>query len=303
MIEKIINPYLSGDEKLNIFFVDDDPSLLKLVEVVLGKKFNITCFENPFECLEMIEKKRPDLIVVDFHMSNIDGYELITQIKEHPTSSSIPIVCTSASNLVEERIKMESIGVSGFLKKPYDNTTLSNSIEQILHTLVKDVRSIDEKMRAVIVYNEIEKNKILKVRLKNYLERGDKVIFISWSKGDFHFGDHFSNYIEEEQLIVLEMKSSIITKMPYLNDISPLFDDIANLSHPQKPEDFILVFDNIRNLINHDNRERAYSTFLGMGKIIQTTFKEAEFIMTKFTDPKNKMFLLKLVNVLLNGSH
>lgn len=281
-----------------IYVLDDDESNLVLLEKILSKEYQVKIFKDPFECLKAAIAIEPNLIIVDLHMPNIDGFEALEMLKANPKTLHVPILCTSARNDPEEREALMDQGAVGFLKKPYDIKTLNNNIKNILENLNSSITSLNEDFKATIFYSEKEKYKSINKILREKLEAGDRVLLVTWSRGLNLIGEEFENFIKVEQLILLEIKSSLIVKLPYLQDPTPLFQDMVDLVGTDNLKRYYFVFDDYRNLYDPDDSERAYSATLNLSKIFQSSFERAFFPMTKFSETRHRLFLLKMARTL-----
>jgi CheY-like chemotaxis protein len=84
------------------------------------------------ECLEIVNRVKPDLILLDVSMPNLDGYQTCCRLKANPETRSIPVIFLTAKVQKHERdIGMKS-GALGYLSKPFDPLTLHEDIMAIL---------------------------------------------------------------------------------------------------------------------------------------------------------------------------
>src|SRR5205085_818675 len=90
-------------QPLAILIVDDDPQNIRLVKAML-KPFNIEVMvaDGGKAGLELALKKKPDLIILDLMMPDVDGFEVVTKLREDPGASQIPILIYTAKNITSE---------------------------------------------------------------------------------------------------------------------------------------------------------------------------------------------------------
>lgn len=287
----------TDENKSKIFFVDDDQELLDLVSVKLKKEFEVHTFSDPLDCVDASERIEPKLIIVDLYMPNIDGFEVLKQLRGHPATASIPIVCTSASSKQADRNRAEKLGAIGFLSKPYNLKSLNKDIKSIIDNLNKEVASPTGSNVATICFNEVEKRKIIASDLKKQLEDGSTVVFLSWEKGEDVIDEDLMKFIENNKLIFLEMGPSLITKLPYLEDVSPIFEDIESLAPEVDLSQACLVMDDPQNLFGQDSRQRSIAITLTLAKIIKTTFRKSHVFMAKSTNPEQKNTTMRMASI------
>ncbi|MDP4175140.1 MAG: response regulator [Bacteroidota bacterium] len=87
---------------------------------------------NGYDALKVIEKESPDLIISDIMMPVLDGYEFLKIIKSREATRSIPFIILSAKTETEEIEKGYTLGISGFLAKPFSLSELNKLVERYL---------------------------------------------------------------------------------------------------------------------------------------------------------------------------
>lgn len=77
----------------HIMLIDDEPSILELLSTILKKSgFSVSSFDNGSDFLKAIETTRPDLVLVDIYMPEMDGWSVHNEIRKRPGLESIPVV-------------------------------------------------------------------------------------------------------------------------------------------------------------------------------------------------------------------
>lgn len=120
-------------EMRKILIVDDKPSISRLIVQFLSKTFEVTTKEDGLQALSWLQEGNiPHLIVTDLQMPNIDGFELISRVKESGFFRDIPIVVLSSKDSSKDRIKCLKMGAEDYLVKPFNPEELQIRIERIL---------------------------------------------------------------------------------------------------------------------------------------------------------------------------
>ena len=118
---------------LRILLIEDDPDIQRMVQLSL--KFQggheVSVASGGQEGIAKAEQERPDLILLDVMMPEMDGYETCRRLKANPATASIPIVFLSAGAAVRDR-EGPFAGAIGYLVKPFDPMTLSDQLEAML---------------------------------------------------------------------------------------------------------------------------------------------------------------------------
>ncbi|MBP5635912.1 MAG: response regulator [Bacteroidales bacterium] len=122
--------------KYNVLMVDDVPLNLLLVEKMLTRfDFRIRKAANGRIAMEEIAKEKPDLILLDLLMPEIDGFEVLRQVRNNPETENIRIVILSALNSTDDIVKGYELGANDFITKPIIMEKLVNCVATQLQLL------------------------------------------------------------------------------------------------------------------------------------------------------------------------
>jgi CheY-like chemotaxis protein len=124
----------SPASKRTITVVDDNPELVEIVRVMLEEKgFNVRCAYSGQELFAGLEEQKPDLILLDIMMPQMDGLEVLTLLKENPGTASIPVILLTAKMQYEDILGGYKTGADYFITKPFKKTDLMAGINLILN--------------------------------------------------------------------------------------------------------------------------------------------------------------------------
>jgi len=116
-----------------IFIVDDNVDLLKYLQVELYEIFNVYYARNGKEALEKINKiPKPDIIISDIVMDEIDGYEFKNTLNEDPNFKAIPFIFLTAKTAHKEKIHGLVKGAVSYITKPFNISELFATICSII---------------------------------------------------------------------------------------------------------------------------------------------------------------------------
>ncbi|MEA1981237.1 MAG: response regulator transcription factor [candidate division Zixibacteria bacterium] len=119
--------------KKKILVVDDKAAHRKLMKIYLSKNFNVATSENGLVALRMLhEGLRPDIIVTDLLMPEVDGTAFLDQIKSSYFYQHIPVMVLSSVETSTEKIRLLRAGAEDYLHKPFNPEELEVRIEKIL---------------------------------------------------------------------------------------------------------------------------------------------------------------------------
>ncbi len=121
------------DTKKTIMVVDDNPDIITIVRTILeGKGYSVMSAYSGPELLTQLEGQKPDLIVLDIMMPQMDGLEVLTRLKGAPDTSSIPVILLTAKVQYEDVLGGYKLGADYYITKPFTSTQLLNGINLLL---------------------------------------------------------------------------------------------------------------------------------------------------------------------------
>ncbi len=165
------------DTRPLILYIDDNRDNLKLVERFLEESYRVITAENGHEGLKIINDTKPDLLLLDIMMPEIDGYEVCSLLQESDETAYIPVIFVTAMGEERDKARAFSVGAADYLVKPIRKNILTDKIETHLQTnaqwskLHADDRSWHEKVQSsdFIQFKEFVSDKLGMDTEKKYL--------------------------------------------------------------------------------------------------------------------------------------
>ena len=124
-----------------ILIIDEDNSVAKNIENLLsGSGYKTYVAENGLDGFEIAKRYLPDLILCSIHTKGSNGTNIIYDLINFDTTSTIPIICLTENTTVKELRKLMNIGTDDFIDKPFNNDDLLLSVKMRLkkHDIVKN---------------------------------------------------------------------------------------------------------------------------------------------------------------------
>jgi CheY-like chemotaxis protein len=113
----------------SILIVDDNPLNLKLTRLLLlGEGYQVRTAGDANQALDLIAAARPDLILMDIQLPDIDGLELTRRLKAGPATRGIVVLALTAYAMLGDEAKARAAGCDGYIAKPIDTRTLPGII-------------------------------------------------------------------------------------------------------------------------------------------------------------------------------
>ena len=117
-----------------LLIIEDHRAMRILMGLSLKKEFNIITQSNGIEALAWLSKTSvlPDLIILDLQMPLVDGFKFLTQIRSSGIFRDLPVLLVSGSFTDEEMKGVYDLGVSGFVKKPFNIINFKEKVISVL---------------------------------------------------------------------------------------------------------------------------------------------------------------------------
>jgi CheY-like chemotaxis protein len=130
-------------EQPYILVVDDDPDILEgIISVLKSQPYRLQTARDGHQCLEMIGKKMPDLLLLDLLIPKMDGFAVIRELRKNPWYAELPIIVLTAvlEDAARRRYELElgtEMQVQDYLEKPVAPAELLRHVNQVLKQGVK----------------------------------------------------------------------------------------------------------------------------------------------------------------------
>ena len=172
------------DTSSRIFVVDDEPRLRDSLKILIEQKgYTVETAENGIEALKVLSQDRFDLFLIDIHMPEMDGFQLMEQIFEQQADALL-VMMTGMSS-VETAVKALKKGAYDYLRKPFDNADLIKTIDNALAH-----KAMGQKLKRT------------KIEYKYMVENSPDLIYQLDTAGRFTFVNHaverLLGYVPEE---------------------------------------------------------------------------------------------------------
>ena len=119
--------------KIKILIVEDNEQNLYLATFLLKQSgYEVMPALNGLEAIERTRAEKPDLILMDIQLPEMNGYEATKKIRSMPEFQHIPILAVTSYAMVGDREKALDIGCVGYIEKPFDPETFVSEIEKYL---------------------------------------------------------------------------------------------------------------------------------------------------------------------------
>jgi len=124
---------MAGKKKAKILVVDDVARNLNMIEAILAPHgYKVLLAHNGLEAVETARNEKPDLILLDIFMPDMDGFTACSKIKSDESTRMIPVIIVTAVAHEQNKEFTRELGADGFLAKPFMVQDLLDTIDRYL---------------------------------------------------------------------------------------------------------------------------------------------------------------------------
>ena len=121
-------------QKYRVVWIEDDPELLRLSQIVLSHRgYEVVTVSDSREGVNVIRREKPDVIILDLMMPDVDGWAIYNHIKADDELKHTPVVVVTAkAQAADKAMALHLAKVDGYLTKPYEQSQLIDMLNQML---------------------------------------------------------------------------------------------------------------------------------------------------------------------------
>ena len=114
--------------------IEDEPEMIELVRLILNRSgIEVHGAGGGHEGLEAVARLKPDLVLLDLMMPDMDGWEVYQQMKANPALKDIPvIIITAKAQSIDKVLGLHIAKVDDYITKPFGPTELAQSVRRVL---------------------------------------------------------------------------------------------------------------------------------------------------------------------------
>ncbi len=138
--------YQEEGKTVYILVVDDDRFANTLVQFVLSKEgYEVETADNPRGAMQMIQRREPDLLILDVAMPYINGFEFSEKLRNE--GYEIPLIFMTAQDTIEAKLQGFNIGADDYICKPYNHQELVARVQAVMRRIKKHERAGHQSIR------------------------------------------------------------------------------------------------------------------------------------------------------------
>ena len=124
---------MAVDLSMSVLIVDDYNTMIRIIRNLLRQLGfeNIDDANDGSEALEKMQQRKYGLVISDWNMEPMTGYDLLQQVRADPNLASTPFIMVTAESKTENVIAAKKAGVSNYIVKPFNAQTLKSKIDSV----------------------------------------------------------------------------------------------------------------------------------------------------------------------------
>jgi len=132
-------------DKIHVLIADDEPLNLELMEEILEDDFHVNTVTSGQACLAFLQENKPDILLLDVAMPNMDGYDVCREIKAND-DLTLPVIFVSARGAIEDRLTGYEAGGDDYLVKPFNCDELLAKVQNMV-AFVNQHKELDTQLQ------------------------------------------------------------------------------------------------------------------------------------------------------------
>lgn len=221
-----------------VLIVDDVPTNVMLVQAILRKEgYTLLTADSGAKALQIVGSKRPNLILLDIMMPEMDGYEVLQHLKSNPDTNDIPVIIMSALSDMQSIVKGYQLGATEYVTKPFQREEL---VKRVAHRY------------------ELFSIKRIKQELENTIESRDTLYSVIAHDLRSPLGS-------------LKMMNNAILMMVDKDQVSPEVFEMLQMMNKTSEEIFQLLDNLLKWAKNRLNKQNIYKQQADVNSLINST--------------------------------
>jgi len=135
-------PNAAGEPRSKILVVDDAPMFREIETIFLGRTGRILTASDGPEALEIAQRERPDLLLTDLSMREMDGDELCRRIRHDPDLRRLPVIVVTSGGSPDEHERAVRAGADGVISKPLCRVSLLQVVQRFLRMTARSFERV-----------------------------------------------------------------------------------------------------------------------------------------------------------------
>lgn len=118
----------------SVLIIEDEPFIIEALSFLMEREgIDYHTLSDGAGCMDCIESKRPDLIILDMMLPAVSGMEILEDLRSSENFKNLPVLMLTAKGQKKDKLAAENAGVSLFMSKPFSNDELVANVHKLLN--------------------------------------------------------------------------------------------------------------------------------------------------------------------------
>ena len=158
-----------GVKANSVLIVDNDAAVIRVLMGILNQDYIVYAERDSRNCLDVVKRLRPDLILLDILMPEIDGYEVLKTLKEDSDSKDIPVIFVTGLTESENEVKGLALGAADYINKPFNAPVVKMRVKSQMK-IVNQMRKIQSLKEAEELERQRKEQERINKRIRLVLD-------------------------------------------------------------------------------------------------------------------------------------
>lgn len=132
-----------------VLLAEDEPNIVESLRFLLSRAgFDVDVRDNGVAALDAARRMKPDVLVLDVMLPEMNGFEILSNLRSDPETAEMPILMLTAKGQREDRERAMALGASQFMSKPFGNAELVQAVRALASTQSHDASPERETLEA-----------------------------------------------------------------------------------------------------------------------------------------------------------
>lgn len=199
--------------KAKILIIEDEEEIRDGLVEILSPYFDVRNASNGIEGLKKNFQERPDLILLDLKMPEMDGFQVCKAIREEKEFNLVPIIILTAFNNVSDRTKLFELGADDYITKPFDSAELVARVQRALSRVSPSIKTEITNDNASSLNGAIRLGELLLDHHTQKVMVGNKLLAFSALEFKILYllAQHFNHIVEREKILDYVWEKQIVS--------------------------------------------------------------------------------------------
>lgn len=125
--------HTDGQPAQRLLLVDDEMAIINVIRLGMEHAgFLVNCASEGYQALDMAQRLKPDIVILDVMLPDLDGFEVCRRLRENQATTNIPILMLTAKDDVKDRVQGLNIGADDYVTKPFNLVELVARVRALL---------------------------------------------------------------------------------------------------------------------------------------------------------------------------